>query len=380
MLKGNVISSIKKTVFHFLWDIDKINRRPLFAVIAVPLVLTLIVVFVRFQIFATGANVPFMLFLLVVLISACFGGSRSAYYASGITFIAGLILLFIKTQSLSVFLEDDFLQLLFYFIEVLFLSCLLWNFQHKQKISTQEFLGIEQKTEEILERESHLIDFVNMATHELKAPVTVLKAYLQLVELRLSKDNQPEYSRFVVKMDAQVEKLLNLIADLLDSTRISAGSLSCIFNDFEINDCIRECIEGFKASNPDVEIEYELALSNPVVKGDRDRIDQVVTNFISNAIKYSPKGKYIHVKSRVSKDTIVVCVKDNGMGIPPEQQKHVFSRFYRVKSKSTEQLSGLGLGLFICSEIIKKHRGEIGVNSEEAKGSEFWFSLPYQFK
>ncbi|MES2454849.1 MAG: HAMP domain-containing sensor histidine kinase [Bacteroidota bacterium] len=218
-------------------------------------------------------------------------------------------------------------------------------------------------------------DFVNMAAHELKTPVTVLKAYLQMITMQLRKENQLGYIKTVEKMDLQLNKLLHLISDLQDGVQVNSEKLHCLMNDFDINESIKTCCDSAIATHPNCRIEYELDQSCPLLKGDHDRIEQVIHNFITNAVKYSGAELLVKIKSVKTENEVLVSVSDNGRGIPADQQSRIFEQFFRVKSASN-QAGGMGLGLFICQEIIKKHEGRIGVNSTEGVGSEFWFSLP----
>ena len=219
-------------------------------------------------------------------------------------------------------------------------------------------------------------DFVNMAVHELKTPVTVLKAYLQIITAQLNKENNQSHLKTMEKMDMQLDKLLHLISDLQDGVNADSDEIHCLMYDFYIHESIKHCFENAKATNPGCEIELDIDDSNVLIKGDKDRIEQVINNLITNAIKYSGTQKRLKIKGSKSADKFVVSVLDNGMGIPLERQKQVFQQFYRVESTAAIKQPGLGLGLFICAEIIRKHNGEIGVQSEEGQGSEFWFSLP----
>lgn len=219
-------------------------------------------------------------------------------------------------------------------------------------------------------------DFVNMAVHELKTPVTVLKAYLQIVTAQLNKENNQSHLKTLEKMDIQLDKLLHLILDLQDGVTANSDDIHCLMYDFYIDESIKLCFENAKATNPCCDIAFEIDDSNLLIKGDRDRIEQVINNLITNAIKYSGTKKCLKIKGYRREDSFIVSVLDNGMGIPLEKQKQVFQQFYRVESTASQQQPGLGLGLFICAEIIRKHAGEIGVKSEEGQGSEFWFSLP----
>ena len=230
------------------------------------------------------------------------------------------------------------------------------------------------------EEHSKFEDFVNMAVHELKTPVTVLKAYLQIITAQLNKESNTTYLKTMEKMDIQLDKLLHLISDIQDGIIANSDDIHCLMNDFYINESIRLCYEGVKTTNPNWEIEMEVDDSELLVKGDRDRIEQVLNNLINNAIKYSGEQKYLKIKGSREGDRFIVSVFDNGLGIPLENQTKIFQQFYRVESIASKKQPGLGLGLFICSEIIRKHGGCIGVKSKEGKGSEFWFSLPLKNK
>jgi len=218
-------------------------------------------------------------------------------------------------------------------------------------------------------------EFVNIAVHELKTPVSVLKAYLQMISRQLQLENQVSYMNIVEKMDLQLDKLLSLIADLQEGIHLNSEDFFCLMNDFDVNDSIKICCESTRAANPHCVLEYELDQGCPLIKGDHDRIEQVIHNLISNAIKYSGRDAKVVVKSLFAENNVVVSVLDNGPGIPADQQEKIFQQFYRVKG-TANRASGLGLGLFICRDIINKHQGSIGVKSAEGTGSEFWFSLP----
>jgi signal transduction histidine kinase len=219
-------------------------------------------------------------------------------------------------------------------------------------------------------------DFVNMTIHELKTPVTVMKAYLQMMLLQLNKDQLPGYVKTVEKMDVQLEKMLHLISDLQDGININADNIHCLMNDFSIAEALKSCIDNLKTTNPDLIVEADIQHTDLPVNADRDRIEQVINNFITNALKYSGGEKYLKIKNTVKDGRATVSIIDRGTGIPAEKQQLIFEQFYRVDSALTQKQPGLGLGLFICAEIIRKHNGEIGVNSKEGGGSEFWFSLP----
>ena len=224
--------------------------------------------------------------------------------------------------------------------------------------------------------ETQYHDLVNMTAHELKTPVSVLKAYLQIITKQLYRDNQLSYMMTLEKMEVQLDKVLHLISDLQDGVSTDNDDVHCLMNEFDINESVLRCFDNAVATHPDVTILYETDPSQPLVTGDRDRIEQVIHNLITNGIKYAGKQQYLKISSRVVEGEVIIGVTDKGPGIAPDLQEKIFQRFYRIQSDSTTSQSGLGLGLFICAQIIHKHQGRIGVISSEGMGSEFWFSLP----
>lgn len=217
-------------------------------------------------------------------------------------------------------------------------------------------------------------DFVHMASHELKTPITALKGFSQLIRLNHDKEGRDKDNHLLNRIEQQLNKLLGLIDDMLDITRIKAGELRYYFEWFDFGACVADVVEATQTTTT-----HQLMLTTvpcPLIYGDKDKISQVINNLVSNAIKYSP-GK-TSVELRIGKDEtcVYLYVRDYGIGIPKSKQKKVFERFYRVDELHKTSFAGLGLGLYIAMEIIRKHRGKIGVESEEGNGAEFWFGLP----
>jgi signal transduction histidine kinase len=181
------------------------------------------------------------------------------------------------------------------------------------------------------------------------------------------------------RMDKQIEKLTSLISDLLDVSKIKTGSLTFHKEEFEMNNLIKELVEEIQMIHPEHKIFFEND-AKLFVYADKDRIGQVLINLITNAIKYSPQKGGILVKSTTDQNNLMVSVKDEGIGIDKDYQEKIFERFYRVEGKSEKTFPGFGIGLFIASEIIKRHGGNIGVSSNRGKGSRFYFSLPLHGK
>ncbi len=218
-------------------------------------------------------------------------------------------------------------------------------------------------------------DFVSIATHELKTPVTSIKAYAQVLQKKFTRSGDFNAAEHLQKMDAQLDKLTSLIGDLLDATKIESGQLKMHEEVFDFDSFIKEIVEELQRTTEKHKIKI-CGNTKVKIKADRERIGQVLTNLISNSIKYSPHSDKIIVKISKLKHVIKVCVQDFGVGIPENKQPFVFERFYRVSGPKGITFPGLGLGLFISSEIIKRHNGSISVKSEENVGSTFCFTLP----
>lgn len=222
--------------------------------------------------------------------------------------------------------------------------------------------------------ENHKDEFIAIVSHELKTPVTSLKAYLQILDESMAPAKNSESSFLVNKMNIQVDKLTTLIRDLLDYARIDSNRLNFREEEYELNELVHEITEELQSTTKQHVIKNEL--SRPVIIfGDRYRTGQVITNLLSNAIKYSPKANKIIVSTVVETDHAKVFVEDFGIGIDPLHQQKIFDRFYR-ENERPHHYPGLGLGLYIASEFIKRQGGQISVTSEPDKGSTFFFSLP----
>jgi PAS domain S-box-containing protein len=218
-------------------------------------------------------------------------------------------------------------------------------------------------------------DFIHMASHELKTPITALKGFSQLLRLNHRKEGQDKDEYVLNRMDMQLNKLLGLVDDMLDVTRIKTGDIRYHFDWFDLNQCVLDVIEAQQVTSPGHQLKF-IAINSCKLYGDKDKISQVITNLITNAIKYSPGKDSVELGIEKDERCVYLKVKDQGVGIPKGKQQKVFERFYRVDGDSRKKIDGLGLGLYISMEIIKKHKGKMGVESEEGKGSEFWFGLP----
>jgi signal transduction histidine kinase len=231
---------------------------------------------------------------------------------------------------------------------------------------------IQKETEDLVYRRD---EFFSIASHELKTPVTSLKAYTQLLLMDAAANDDSQHKNMLERMDLQINKLTALINDLLDTSKIENGHLSYNKEYFQLKDVISEVIAAIQPVLTENEIVFKNK-ANANIYGDRDRIGQVVSNFIMNAIKYAPESKQIIVELNKEDGKVICSVQDFGKGIAAEEQQKIFERFYRVSGNNLNTFPGLGLGLFICKDIIEKHDGKIGVESEKGRGSIFYFELP----
>jgi two-component system, chemotaxis family, CheB/CheR fusion protein len=239
--------------------------------------------------------------------------------------------------------------------------------------------GIVANYRDITERrklEQQKEEFIGIASHELKTPVTSIKAYAQILHQHFTEAADPSSAILVEKMNNQIDRLTKLIIDLLDVTKISGGQLQFREETFDLNELINEIVDELQHTTQKHRIIKQLQPSR-MLTADRDRTGQVFTNLLSNAIKYSPEADKVIVSTKTdSADEITVCVQDFGIGMTEEMQRKVFQRFFRVNETTRNTYPGLGLGLYIAAEIIKRQGGKISVESKKNEGSTFCFTLP----
>lgn len=218
-------------------------------------------------------------------------------------------------------------------------------------------------------------DFIGMVSHELKNPLTAIGGYTYLLMKRAQKNNDEMVSEAVEKLNRQIKRMEALINGFLDVARLGEGKIQLNRSAFDMADLVRIAEEESLATITSHEVVFAPVDFTPV-EADKDKIEQVLVNFINNAVKYSPEGSTINVSCITREGKAWVRVTDEGMGIPVKDQPYIFDRFYRVESESMKNKKGFGIGLYICKEIIERHHGEIGVESTEGKGSTFWFTMP----
>jgi PAS domain S-box-containing protein len=239
-----------------------------------------------------------------------------------------------------------------------------------------EHRAIQQERDRLYEQAKALNDkkdeFIGLASHELKTPLTSISGYLHILNMITTDDRSKS---FVGKTLQQVNKLTALVSDLLDVSKIEAGKLKLAKRPFELRDVVDDVIELMAHGNHKYQIELETDVDKLMVNGDAQRIEQVIINFITNAIRYSPGQSKVIVYLQHEADMVKIGVRDFGIGIARDKLKDVFGRFYRVDDEGST-ISGLGIGLFLAHEVVSRHNGQIWVESEPGRGSVFWFTLP----
>ena len=237
------------------------------------------------------------------------------------------------------------------------------------------WIGSNTDIDEQKRLEERKDEFINMASHELKTPVTSLKGFTQVLQSRFKKRGDGETLRFLTIMDTQLNKLTKLINDLLDVSKMQHGKLDYREDLFDLNALVQEIVGNLQAGTSTHQLLID-GTTEVQVYGDRDRIGQVLINLLANAIKYSPKADMVMVHVSKDQENAIVSVQDFGIGIAAAHHGQVFERFYQVTDAEGKTYSGLGMGLYICAEIIKRHHGRIWVESTKDHGSTFSFTLP----
>ncbi len=226
-----------------------------------------------------------------------------------------------------------------------------------------------------MELEQRKDEFIGMASHELKTPITSLKGYTQLLKRKLEKQGLAEPVAMLDRMDTQLTRLTHLIADLLDVSKIKSGQLDYSTEPIDIDAFVHDIVDMMQQISTTHTITIHGAAHTHIL-GDSDRLGQVFINLISNAVKYSPQANQIDISITSSYDTVTVSIRDYGIGIPKEHHQKIFDRFYRVSVADDYTFPGLGMGLYISSEIVKRHGGTLCLESSEREGSTFFISLP----
>lgn len=242
------------------------------------------------------------------------------------------------------------------------------------------------------EANQRMDEFMGIASHELKTPLTTIKGYVQLVARRLKSSSNQEHvkiaelqqslatsAELLERSDVQIARLARLVNELLDASRIQANKLEFHMEPCDLIQIVQEAVQNLQYEDAHRPVTVELSTVQPLrINADVDRIEQVIANYLSNALKYSPPHAPIEVRVAVEGQAVRVAVRDKGPGLSTQEQKFIWERFYRVEGIAVQSGSGvgLGLGLHICRTTIERHGGQVGVDSTPGAGSTFWFTLP----
>jgi len=245
-----------------------------------------------------------------------------------------------------------------------------------QSIAGHLSIGIDKAMlyDEVMELNRKKDEFISLASHELKTPLSGINGYVQILSRMINEDLPGKY---LTKTSQQVKKLTSLVNDLLDVSKIEAGKLKFETISLDISLLISVTLEMFSEINQGYSVKFINNCDGCMVKGDAQRIEQVLNNLLSNAVKYAPGSNRIEVQLESDGNFAMVGVRDFGIGIPKEKIYQLFSRFYRI-DEHTANISGLGIGLYLSKEIISRHHGKIWVDSTFGTGSIFWFSIPLE--
>lgn len=239
------------------------------------------------------------------------------------------------------------------------------------------FTGVLHEITEQKEDDQRKNDFIGMVSHELKTPLTSLTAIVQVANAKLKNSEDTFLSGAMEKATQQVKRMSTMINGFLNVSRLESAKLLIDKKEFHLRELIEDVVNETAITAPTHHIKVQPCnCLNVKVNGDVDKLGSVLTNLISNAVKYSPKGTTVEINCGIVNGRLQASVKDEGIGLAPEDKAKVFDRYFRVESSKTQHISGFGIGLYLSAEIIHRHDGEIWVESEPGKGSTFYFNLP----
>lgn len=239
------------------------------------------------------------------------------------------------------------------------------------------FVSINRDIKERKQAEARKDEFVSMVSHELKTPVTSIKGFTQVLQRRMQKQGNDESLRYLGIMDKQLNKLDRLINDLLDISKMQAGKLTYQEECFDLNALVQETVENLQHTSHTHQLHVEIEITATVqVRGNRDRLEQVLINLLSNAVKYSPGTDRVIIRLTTDRENAIVSVQDFGIGIAETDYAKIFERFYQAPDLEGQTYPGLGIGLYISQEIVQRHGGRLWLESKKGEGTTFFMSLP----
>lgn len=360
-----------------------------YAIAALLEVAAALVTLLLFAVFPTYSFPGTVELLVVALVALSLGGGPSL-----VSTLAGLVCLelFVMPHlpAGALHFPADAAQLVIFLIVGVVTSVVAGGAERTRQHLQREQTEAQARELAAHEMNERVDEFLSILSHELRSPLAGIKAALQLLGRRLTriadleKVERPEIARRVEQTldtltiaEREVERQNRLIGDLLDISRIRAGKLEYHMALADLVPLLRDATEAQRLASPDRALALAVPEMPVPVCADADRIGQVVTNFLTNALKYAPENQLIEVTLTRTAETARVAVRDRGPGLSREQQRHIWDRFHRVPGIHQQGGSaGLGLGLYICKTIVERHGGCVGVESAPGRGATFWFTLP----
>jgi signal transduction histidine kinase len=219
--------------------------------------------------------------------------------------------------------------------------------------------------------------FVSIVSHELQTPVAIIKGYAGTLQRPDTTWSPAVVQRVAATIEAECDRLTRLITDLLDLSRIQAGTVAMAFHPVDLSELLIEALNFARGRAPERQMLLASLPDLPAVRGDHDKLRMAVNNLVENAVKYSPQGGPVTVGATLRDDDVLLWVRDEGIGVPPGEQERIFERFHRVDTRLSRETPGVGMGLYICKVIAEAHNGRVWVESAGAgQGSTFFLALP----
>jgi PAS domain S-box-containing protein len=248
--------------------------------------------------------------------------------------------------------------------------------QHNEEGEVTSIIASVRDVSRLRDAEELKNTLLSVISHELKTPVSIIKGYAGTLARQDAAWDKETLAEGLAVIEEEADKLNELINNLLDASRLQAGGLKLQFAYLDLPSMAEKTVEKFRTQANHHNFSVDFPPDFPSVKGDYERIREVLSNLVGNAIKYSPEGGLIRVGGRIEGSEVRIFVSDEGVGIPTTEQERIFDRFTRVDSSLTRQTPGAGLGLFLVRSVVEAHGGRVWVDSQPGQGSTFWFALP----
>jgi signal transduction histidine kinase len=244
----------------------------------------------------------------------------------------------------------------------------------EQGVTPSASQALESEREKLRELQN---TFVSIVSHELQTPIAIIKAYAGTIRRPDAAASPAIVLQVAATIESECDRLSRLITDLLDLARIQAGRVAMAYHPVDLGSMLGELVDDARLRAPEAQIVLEDVGGLPIVRGDSGKLRMALNNLLDNALKYSPRGGVITLGGAQREDEIVVWVRDEGIGVPPEERERIFERFHRVDSRLSRERPGVGMGLYICRVIVEAHNGRVWVESgENGQGSSFFIALP----